>query len=145
MRSPLVALCLLLACRPETPVASTDAAPPPATPRAQYPLDRIPPAPRPGDPIRDPEVRARLLQSAEPVYPEDARRRRISGMVILEIVIETDGRVSAGRVLKPLPFGLNQAAVDAVGKWRYSPAMDRGRPVRSLQQVTVKFDPEVVQ
>jgi len=142
MRSPLVALCLLLACRPETP-ASTDAAPPPATPRAQYPLDRIPPAPRPGDPIRDPEVPARLMKSADPVYPEEARRRGITGMVILEIVIETDGHVSAGRVHKPLPFGLTQSAIDAVGKWRYSPAMDRGRPVRSLQQVTVKFNPEV--
>jgi protein TonB len=95
--------------------------------------------------MRDPQVRARLLKSGDPVYPAEARRRRISGIVILEIVIETDGRVSAGRVLKPLPFGLTQAAIDVMGKWRYRPAMDRGRAVRSLQQVTVKFSPEVSQ
>ena len=144
MRSALVMFVLLVACRYEAP-EPTAAAPPPVVPRAQHPLERIPPAPRPGDPLRDPEVPARLLKSADPSYPEDARRRGVSGFVILEIVIETDGRVSAGRVLKPLPFGLTQAAIDAVGKWRYSPAMDRGRPVRALQQVTVKFNPEVSQ
>jgi periplasmic protein TonB len=143
MRSPLIVLCLLLACQSETPVPAGSAPPPPA-PRAQYPLDRIPTAANPGDPIRNPEVPPRLLTSVEPVYSGEARRRGISGIVVLEIVIESDGRVSAGRVLKPLPFGLPQAAIDAVGKWRYSPAIDRGRPVRALQQVTVKFGPEVV-
>lgn len=146
MRSALIVFCVLLACEYKAPdPAPAISVPDPPTPRAEYPLHRVPPPPRPGDPLRDPEVRPRLLKSVDPVYPEDARRHRVSGIVILEIVIEADGRVGAGRVLKPLPFGLTQAAIDAVGKWRYSPAMDRGRAVRSLQQVTVKFNPEVVQ
>jgi len=94
-------------------------------------------------PIRDPQVPPRLVKSVAPVYPAEAQRRRISGIVILEIVVETDGRVSQGRVLKPLPFGLTQAAIDAVGKWRYRPAKDRGRPVRARLNVRVKFTPEM--
>jgi len=144
MRFALIVLCLLLACesRAPEPAAVPASSPPDTDPRAQYPLHRIPPAPRPDDPVRGPDTPPRLLTSVEPVYPEDARRHRVSGIVILEIVIEADGRVSAGRVLKPLPFGLTQAAIDAVGKWRYSPPMHQGRPVRALQPVTVNFKPE---
>lgn len=90
----------------------------------------------------DPPVAPVLIKYVEPKYPKPALKARVSGVVILELVIETNGRVSKGRVLKPLPLGLTQAAIDAVQQWRYKPARDRfNRPVRALWRTTVHVRP----
>lgn len=105
----------------------------------QHPLYRYPPKNRPADIVRDPAVHARLVKMVYPSYTPEARKARIEG-VILELVIEKDGRVSGGSALKPLPFGLTQKAIDAVREWRYAPARDaRGRPVRTVVNATVPF------
>jgi TonB family protein len=93
------------------------------------------------DPIRDPAVPAVRIAAPEAEYPETARRARIAGGVILEIVIEADGQVSGTRVLKPLPYGITNAAVAAVRAWRYKPAENHGQRVRSVQTVSVIFTP----
>jgi TonB family protein len=111
-------------------------------PQAEYPKFRYPSRPEPGDPLRNPRVPARVIERVEPEYTEEARKARVFGIVILELVIEPDGRVSGGRVLKPLPMGLTQRAIDAVGKWRFEPALDGGKPVRAIHTVTVNFAPK---
>jgi len=69
-------------------------------------------------------------------------RARISGVVLIDIVIERDGRVSGYRVLKRLPFGLSEAAIDAVSRWRYTPGRDaNGNPVVSVITASVPFKP----
>ena len=60
-------------------------------------------------------------------------------IVILEIRIEKDGRVSGGRVLKPLPHGLTESAIEAVRTWTFNPGLNRGRVVPTIQNVTVNF------
>ena len=90
---------------------------------------------------RHPEKPAVRISGDEPRLTPEARKARISGIVILQIAIDIDGRPTHYLVLKPLPFGLAQAAVDAVRTWRFKPAMDRGRRVRVIQNVTVRFDP----
>lgn len=123
-------------------------APPPPPPQAlegtrgpyQYPVWREPPRPALKDPLRDPAVRPRLLRSAEPEYTETARKARIGGIVILELIIEADGVVGEARVLKPLPMGLDQKAIEAVREWRFAPAEDPpGNRVRAIHNVTVNF------
>lgn len=110
--------------------------------RFQYPVYRIPPKIRPTDPVRNPAVKPKLLSSVAPQYTEEARKSGIQGVVILEIIVETDGRVSGGRVLKPLPHGLSASAIDAVRQWRYAPARnDRGQPVRALVTIDLPFRP----
>lgn len=56
----------------------------------------------------------------DPIYTEVARRARIEGFVIIEAVIDRQGNVTEARVLKPLPFGLNSAALNAVKQWKFS-------------------------
>ena len=90
---------------------------------------------------KPPEVPAVRISGSEPRYPEAARKARIEGSVLLELTIEKDGRVSGGRVIKPLPFGLTEAAVEAVRTWKFKPARTRGRPVRSKQTVRLEFHP----
>ena len=80
----------------------------------------------------------RKLVDARPVYPEVARTARIEGTVILEAMLDTTGRVTQLRVLRSVPM-LDQAALDAVRQWRYSPTVYYGHPVSVLMTITVRF------
>lgn len=104
---------------------------------------QYPTRPERNAPVRNPAVPAKLIHSVEAVLTEAQKRSRVSGIVILELVIETDGRVSGGRVLKPLPLGLNDAAIEAVRQWKYEPARDvNGDVVRSVQNAVVNIRAE---
>ena len=74
----------------------------------------------------------------EPVYPEIARRAGVSGMVILEAVINPNGNVTDVNVLRSIPL-LDKAAMDAVRQWKYEPALLNGVPVPIVMTVTVVF------
>ncbi len=118
--------------------------PPPAPPASgspyRYPIFRTPIASRSGDPIPNPEVPPVKISGEQPQYTDEARRARVQGIVILDALVERDGRVSAARVLKPLPFGLDQRALDAVLTWKFKPALQNGKAVRAIQQVSVAFN-----
>ena len=77
---------------------------------------------------------------SNPVYPEAARRARIQGVVVLECTIGKDGRVQNVKVLRGLPLGLTETAVDAVNKWRFEPSTLNGKPVEVLYILTVRFN-----
>ena len=90
---------------------------------------------RPGSGITAPSI----LQEVKPDYTEEARRRSLAGDVVLEIVVKSDGRVGAIRVVQGLGGGLDQRAVDAVRQWRFAPARRLGTPVDVLVEVAVEF------
>jgi TonB family protein len=73
-----------------------------------------------------------------PVYPKEAQDALVAGMVILETVIDTQGHVRSARVLRSIP-ALDQAAVDAVKQWRFTPTLLNGMPVPVIMTVTVNF------
>ena len=79
------------------------------------------------------------ISTPPPAYTEAARRARIEGVVILEAVVDQEGLVTSTRVLKPLPFGLDAKAREAVERWRFEPAALHGRPVEVYETVTVRF------
>src|SRR3954470_3600909 len=86
------------------------------------------------------DVRAPVaIEKVEPVYTEEARKARISGIVIVEAIIGRDGIVKNVSVHKPLPFGLDQAAVDAVKQWKFKPGTLAGKPVDVIFNLTVNF------
>jgi TonB family protein len=86
------------------------------------------------------EVKAPIvLVRTEPAYTEEARRDRISGITIVEVLIGKDGLVKDAMVLKPLPDGLSEAALDAVRQWRFKPATLHGEPVDVIFNLTVNF------
>lgn len=96
----------------------------------------------PNQPVSDPAILPIPTHQVAPVYPAEAEQARIAGPVVLQLTIERDGRVSRIRVVKPLPFGLAEAAVTAVSQWTYRPGYDReGRAVRSLTFVNIHFVP----
>jgi periplasmic protein TonB len=74
-----------------------------------------------------------------PIYTEAARRARIQGFVVIEAVVDRNGNVTEARVLKPLPLGLDQAALEAVKRLRFKPATLNGQPVPVYYNLTVNF------
>jgi TonB family protein len=74
-----------------------------------------------------------------PPYTEDARKGRIQGVVILEAIIDALGNVTEVQVLKGLPGGLSDAAVDTTRTWRFEPARRNGQPVPVFYNLTVRF------
>lgn len=88
-----------------------------------------------GGAVKKPEI----LVKTQPRYTELARRANIEGVVVLKAVIDERGYVTDLQVLRALPMGLDQAAVDAVRTWRFKPATLHGRPVRVYYNLTVNF------
>jgi protein TonB len=84
-------------------------------------------------------TRPEKLTAPPPVYTELARRGRVQGTVIVESVIDAEGNVTKTRVLKGLPMGLDQVALDAVQKWKFKPATLKGEPVKVYYTLTVNF------
>jgi len=80
-----------------------------------------------------------LLVKTEPAYSEEARKDKIQGTVILVVEIDSNGRPRDIRVRRPLGFGLEERAIDAVGRWRFRPAYRNGKPVPCSAEVEVNF------
>jgi TonB family protein len=90
---------------------------------------------RVGDEVTKPEK----LSGDPPAYPAKAREAGVSGIVILEAVINEGGEVRDVRVLKGQPAGLSEAAVKAVESWKFKPATKAGLPVPVYYTLTVNF------
>lgn len=73
-----------------------------------------------------------------PMYPAAAQSAKVQGVVILETRIGTDGKVTDARVLRSVPL-LDQAAIDAVMQWEFTPTRVNGEAVPVLMTVTVQF------
>lgn len=111
---------------PGTAITSVPAPPPPPA--------QPPPPVRPGGNVKVP-VKTRHVP---PVYPRLAQQAGVEGIVILEATIDVDGRVRDVRVLRSEPM-LDQAAIDAVMQWRFTPTLLNGVPVPIIMSVTVHF------
>jgi TonB family protein len=81
----------------------------------------------------------RKIKDVRPIYPTEAQDARVQGVVIVEVRVEPDGRISNTRVMRSIPE-LDKAAVDAVSQWEFSPTLDgNGRPIPIIMTITVQF------
>jgi TonB family protein len=124
--------------------------PPPAPPKvaagAPVPPDAPPPPPPPigadgriaplrvGGYIQPPTK----IKDVKPVMPDLARSARVQGVVIVEATIGEDGRVRDVKVLRSIPL-LDQAAIECVRQWEFSPTLLNGVPVPVIMTATVNF------
>ncbi len=101
-------------------------------------IEAAPPPPpqvvRVGGQVREP----RKVRHVAPVYPRIALNAKVEGVVILECTISPQGRVERVQVLRGIPT-LDEAAVDAVKQWAYTPTLVGGVPVAVVLTVTVNF------
>ena len=101
----------------------------PQPPAAQSPL-------RIGGQTKAPE----RVKYVAPVYPEIAMAARVSGIVIIEATVGKDGSVTEAHVIRSIAL-LDQAALDAVKQWKYTPTTLNGAQVPVIMTVTVNFTP----
>jgi protein TonB len=82
-----------------------------------------------------------LIGREVPNYPVDARRREVEGVVLLEAIVDREGRVEPNsvRVLESVSL-LDGAAVEAVKRWRFRPGRDHsGATVRVILEIPIRF------
>ncbi|MBI2222958.1 MAG: energy transducer TonB [Acidobacteria bacterium] len=126
-----VAVLLIGGPQPASPPRRSMVAPPPPSSAA--------PLPRPWrEAVRAGIPSPRKTRHVDPLYPEAARQARIEGVVILEILIDEGGRVQDARVLRSVAL-LDEAALDAVKQWRFSPSILDDQPVKVVLTVEVNF------
>jgi protein TonB len=80
----------------------------------------------------------RIVKQTKPQYPQEAFIKKIEGTVIVEILIDSSGRVVRARVLQSVPL-LDAAALQTVYQWIFQPAVKRGRPVPTIAHAPVAF------
>jgi protein TonB len=115
-------------------VPQPEATPPPPPPTP------TPEPPKPTGPVRvGGQIKAPTkVANAPPVYPDIAKQARVQGAVVLEATISPSGDVTNVKVVRGIPL-LNEAAVEAVRQWRYTPTLLNGVPVPVIMTVTVNF------
>ncbi len=122
-----LALLALASCTPPPPAPTS---PPPASAPASAPAAAAP----------EPDfVPPRLLAQVTPTYPPALVREHVEGRVILELLLDEAGAVKKARVFRSVHPELDQAALDAAPRLRFSPARRRGAPVRHRLHFTFAF------
>jgi len=89
--------------------------------------------------VRDGVTPPRLLKSVSPDYSTEARKKKISAVVMVQLIVGEDGVPQEVHVIQPAGYGLDEQAVAAVEQYRFQPAMKDGKPVRVKLKVEVNF------
>ena len=92
---------------------------------------------RVGDTVKQPTK----IHDVKPIYPPIAQSAKVQGVVILEVLIDEAGLVTDARVLRSIPL-LDEAALEAVLQWRYTPTYVDGVARNVVMTVTVHFQIE---
>lgn len=98
---------------------------------------------RPSDPsvMRQSAVdkKARLITNFEPDSNQFAQDNGIAGMALYHVIVEPDGKPGEIAVARPIGFGLDENAVEAIRKAKFEPAVKDGKPVPVLLDLVVQF------
>lgn len=81
----------------------------------------------------------KLVHMVHPAYPEDARKRGVQGVVLLQAVISLKGEPLSLKVINSPDPELSHAATDAVKQWRYEPTLLNGEPIEVVTTIAVGF------
>jgi protein TonB len=143
--------------RPTGTSGRAQPAPPPKPSTAQATLQAAQPTPQPAPagetagsgqpassigtavdrPVRlGPGDRLGLIKKVDPVYPPTLHAAGVSGIVVLDAIIHRDGTIGDVTILKSSNTGFEQAAIEAVRQWRYTPL-----PYEGIVTVTIRFMP----
>lgn len=121
----------------ERAVKAPEPEPPP--PPVETSAEPKPAEPTPA-PVLPPRAEAGQLTNPAPVYPSLSRRLHEQGVVILEILIKSDGTVGEIKIKTSSGFKrLDDTAVKAVKQWRYQPATQGNKKIDFWYEQPVEF------
>jgi len=78
------------------------------------------------------------VRDVKPEYPDEARAKKVQGVVIVEVLIDEDGSVADARILRSIPE-FDEVALGAVKQWKFVPTLLNGQATALLMTVTVNF------
>jgi protein TonB len=81
----------------------------------------------------------RPIYTPEPEYDDAARRAKVSGRVLLSMIVTKDGHTRDVTVVKSLSPGLDQKSIEAVSRWKFKPGTKDGEPVAVQLKVETSF------
>jgi TonB family protein len=84
-------------------------------------------------------VAPNILRKGEPVYSEEARKKKLQGTISVSLVVDATGTPTQIAVIRPLGMGLDEKAIEAVSKWKFAPATKDGVPVSVVADVEVSL------
>ncbi|MEK6284917.1 MAG: TonB family protein [Acidobacteriota bacterium] len=96
--------------------------------------------PTPGAPASAVDSKPVLLSNPPPRYTEEARANKIQGVVTARLLVGADGQVKRVTIVRGLPDGLDDQAIQAAFQYRYKPALKDGKPVTYLVVVQIEFN-----
>lgn len=131
-RARLSLLPLLLAF-PAAPRAAET----PAAPAAEPELQRL--VIEPVYSLKDIDQPPTPISRQDATYPRTLRTQRLEGAVVVGFTVTSKGAVLDAHAVSSTNEGFEQAAIDAVKKWRFKPGMKDGKPVSTKVQVTLSF------
>lgn len=82
----------------------------------------------------------RPIFTPEPEFSEEARKAKYQGVVVLKIIVGTDGRVHSPSVIRSLGMGLDEKAIEGVKTWKFDPSKKDGRAVAVEMNIEVAFN-----
>ena len=85
------------------------------------------------------DVPPALVKSEVPEYPEEAKRKKIEGTVVVRIIIDEKGFVERAEILKSPDRILDEPTLKAVNKFQFKPATFKGKPVKSVLAIPIKY------
>jgi TonB family protein len=98
----------------------------------------LPPAPARPEYFHSFDQAPQVIVQVPPTYPEMARQSELEGVVLVQIGVNEFGDVIEARVLQGVQ-GLNQAAIEAVMQWKFTPAKQRDVPVPVQIAIPIRF------
>jgi TonB family protein len=84
-------------------------------------------------------VAPKLLYKLEPSYSDEARAAKVQGVVVLSVVIGTDGKASDIQLRKGLGYGLDEQALNAITQWTFKPGARDGMAMPVQASIEVNF------
>lgn len=81
----------------------------------------------------------KVIFHPDPEFSEEARKKKVHGVVTVSLTVETDGTVQHACAMQTLGAGLEEKAVEAVRTWKFEPAMLHGKPAAMQLMVEVDF------
>lgn len=90
-------------------------------------------------PAEAPVSPVEILSKPSPSYTEEARRLKVEGVVLIQVLFLATGDLRILNVVRSLGHGLDQNAMEAVRKIRFRAARQEGRPIDSVAEVEIRF------
>lgn len=85
------------------------------------------------------DTQPEVMADFKPPYPDEARKAGIEGQIILQINVDADGKVTTAKIIRGLGYGLDEAALTGIKRFKFRPAVKGGEAVSTTINYTFTF------